>query len=89
MPVQQLVSSRDYPLDVVARRASGRSLAVVRLDAQGRPSDCRIVHSSGTKSLDDASCMVMLRARFRPARDKAGRLMESVFPLQLSWRIMG
>jgi protein TonB len=46
----------------------------VRVNSDGNPSNCRIVHSSGDRSADSLMCQLTLRyVRFRPARDNQGR----------------
>ena len=46
----------------------------VKVNVDGRPSDCRIVRSSGSPSADSLMCEMTLRyVRFRPARDPQGR----------------
>lgn len=53
---------------------SGRVGLTVKVNTDGRPSDCRIVRSSGNRSADALMCELTLRyVRFRTARDPQGR----------------
>lgn len=46
----------------------------VKVNTDGRPSNCRIVRSSGSQAADSLMCALTLRyVRFRPARDPQGR----------------
>ena len=46
----------------------------VKVNTDGRPSDCRIVRSSGNSATDSLMCQLTVRyVRFRPARDPQGR----------------
>lgn len=46
----------------------------VKVNTDGRPSNCRIVRSSGNSAADSLMCELTLRyVRFRPARDPQGR----------------
>lgn len=46
----------------------------VKVNTDGRPSNCRIVRSSGSSAADSLMCQLTLRyVRFRPARDPQGR----------------
>jgi len=67
-------SDDDYP--AAARRAGeqGRVVYRVEIGPDGRVSGCAVRWSSGSASLDAATCrIVSRRARFAPARDSAGR----------------
>lgn len=78
----------DYPVD--ARRASeqGRVAVAVKIDAEGKPYKCWVVTSSGSKSLDDATCsLVMMRASFIPAKDPSGKPMEWTYNVATRWAL--
>lgn len=78
----------DYPAD--ARRASeqGRVAVAVRIDDQGHPYKCWVTTSSGSKSLDDATCsLVMTRASFTPAKDPSGKPIEWTYNVSTRWSL--
>lgn len=71
------LSRRDYP-DEVARywpRSRAAFVAVaVRVQLDGRGTDCKINRSSGVPAIDQWTCrLVETRLRFRPATDDRGR----------------
>jgi protein TonB len=83
-----LVSSDDYPQDALDRNEQGTTSFRLDIDARGRVTDCTIVTSSGSESLDSATCRIMkARARFRPAADQSGRAVASTFSRSITWRI--
>jgi protein TonB len=52
----------------------GSAAYAIRVDANGRAVDCRARQTSGSPNLDAMICdMLLLRLRFDPARDGAGR----------------
>ena len=52
---------------------TGRVGLTVKVNTDGRPSNCRIVRSSGNGATDSLMCELTLRyVRFRPARDPQG-----------------
>lgn len=53
---------------------SGRVGLMVKVNTDGRPSNCRITRSSGNAAADSLMCELTLRyVRFRPALDPQGR----------------
>ena len=53
---------------------SGRVGLMVKVNTDGRPSNCRITRSSGNAAADSLMCQLTVRyVRFRPARDPQGR----------------
>lgn len=69
------LARRDYP-DEVYRRwpRGGRVMVAVRIQLDGRATDCRVDRSSGDAAIDQWTCsLVMGRLRFRPATDDSGR----------------
>ena len=54
----------------------GRVAITVKVNTDGRPSDCRVTRSSGSPFADSLMCQLTLQfVRFRPARDPQGRLV--------------
>lgn len=84
-----LFSDADYPPS--ALRAGEQGTVRYRLDigADGRVSACTITASSGSAALDSATCRLLrFRARFKPARDSAGRAV-AANPVEgaIHWRL--
>jgi protein TonB len=69
------LTSRDYPREVLRawpRRA--RVFVAVRVQVDGRATNCRVDRSSGNPVVDQWTCqLVEQRVRFRPATDENGR----------------
>lgn len=76
-PAQRItkIPDRQYRQFVaVSGMRSGRVALTVKVETDGRPSNCRIVRSSGNPNADSLMCQLTLRyVRFRPARDSQGR----------------
>ena len=69
------LTGRDFPREVLRawpRRAS--VFVAVRVQLDGRATDCRVDRSSGSPAIDQWTCrLVEERVRFRPATDDQGR----------------
>ncbi|WP_445326768.1 energy transducer TonB [Sphingobium sp. AN558] len=80
------VDASDYPDR--ARRQGMRGDVTFALDisAQGCPTKCTIVISSGYRLLDETTCQIMSeRARFKPKLDESGRAMTAKWTNKLHW----
>ena len=68
------ITNRDYP-DSIQRRwpRGGRIFLRLRIEANGRPSQCDVMRSFGNSSIDQWTCrLVMDRGQFRPATNREG-----------------
>lgn len=89
-PTKGWFSARDYPQEAVITRKEGVTAFELAVDENGLPADCRITKSSGTPQLDDRTCTIMLsRARFRPAHNKAGVAIPTIFRQSMKWNLPG
>lgn len=80
--------SEDYPVRAFQRRQQGTTAFEVVISPDGRPTDCRIVMSSGHSMLDSKACTVaMKRVRFTPAADDNGRPAYGVYRTQVRWAL--
>jgi TonB family protein len=84
-----IFSSEDYPAEAVKNHWEGTVVVDVLVSADGSPKSCSIIDSSGHKLLDDTTCdLIMSRAKFGAAKDKAGNVIESHFrPPSISWHL--
>ncbi|MEO5971824.1 MAG: hypothetical protein ABIP91_00455, partial [Sphingomicrobium sp.] len=76
VPAQLLnkIPDREYRRISNGRMPRGNAAIGMRVDPDGRASNCRIVRSSGDPYVDGNLCpLVTNRLRFRPARDDQGR----------------
>jgi protein TonB len=86
----RFIGVRDYPREALRRRAEGRVEFEVETTAQGRVSDCRILHSSGHSLLDERTCAIMReRARIAPRRDAGGRPTAATVRTAYNWVVPG
>jgi protein TonB len=67
------VSDADYPDPALRNAEQGTTRFRLVVGTDGRVTGCTIVGSSGSSTLDSATCRLMKsRARFTPARDSTG-----------------
>lgn len=82
------ISTDDYPPRALRNGEEGSVGISLRIGADGRVSDCAVTASSGSATLDEATCrLYQRRARFTPARDEAGNPMASTFTDRIRWTI--
>jgi TonB family protein len=88
LPPYSLISFADYP--PAALRASEEGVVTFRLaiDRSGKVTGCTIAVSSGSPTLDSATCDLMrTRIRFRPARDAKGKPAPDTYTARVRWSI--
>jgi TonB family protein len=77
----------DYPPAALRAATQGRAMMRITVTTEGHAADCAVVATSGDPALDQRSCrVVMLRARFRPARDAAGERVRIPAIYSVTWR---
>ena len=80
------ITARDYPREGREARLGDYVIVAITVGVDGRPTACRVHRPSRDSAADALTCrMVMERFRFNPARDGAGRPVESVFGWKQSW----
>ena len=78
--VRGLFSVDDYPSRALRNGDTGTARAELTIGTNGRVSGCRIVQSTGSSALDDATCKVLTRrARFNPATDSTGAKVQGSY----------
>jgi TonB family protein len=84
-PIRWL-SYDDYPPDAIRNNEEGRTVARLLIGANGRVQSCGIVTSSGSASLDAATCRAAVRrGMFEPAHLASGERVRSTFDLPVRW----
>lgn len=79
-------SNDDYPAEALRGGQAGPVSFSVQVDANGAPSSCSIAQSSGSPSLDAATCNVVMRkAHFVPARGPGGANIASRYNGHVRW----
>jgi TonB family protein len=77
-----------YPREALRRREQGAVGYRLVVRADGRVGRCDVIASSGSRSLDAATCRILRRrAIFAPARDGAGRPVADVVASQVRWSL--
>ncbi|WP_298813554.1 energy transducer TonB [uncultured Sphingomonas sp.] len=75
-----------YPPAAIRAEEEGRTVARVLIGTDGRVQSCGIVTSSGSASLDAATCSILIRrGSFEPARDASGVAIRSTWNLPVRW----
>jgi TonB family protein len=79
----------DYPAEAFRGGDEGTTAIRLLVDPQGRVEKCYIILSSGSKSLDSASCQLPTRrARFRPATNVQGELIYATYDTTINWAML-
>jgi protein TonB len=75
------IGGRDYPREIMAGwPRGGRIDVILRIEANGRVSSCRVGRSFGNPMADQWTCaLITQRGQFRPALDRSGRPVASWF----------
>lgn len=82
------VRYEDYPAEAVRQAWNGRAAFSLLVDKGGAVKSCTITQSSGHTILDQKTCeILMLRARFEPAKDGSGSPIESIYSSGFTWRL--
>lgn len=85
---QDWVNMNDYPSAARANEEQGTVEFELAISASGAVENCVIIQSSGSTSLDLATCnLVKRRARFNPATDSLGRPISAKSKHRLTWRL--
>lgn len=78
----------DYPAEALKNSEQGTVRFRLSVNAKGRVEGCAITASSGSPSLDAASCrIVTTRARFEPAVDSEGKPTSDYIESKLAWTL--
>lgn len=81
-------TENSYPPEALRRGEQGRTVADLAIDATGAPTGCKIVTSSGSRTLDEATCRIALqRIHYQPARDAKGDAVAGMLRLPVKWVI--
>jgi periplasmic protein TonB len=81
-----IAATHDYPAAGRNARAGRQVVIMLRIDTDGRVSDCRVHQPSGNDEADALTCrLARQRFRFRPATDAAGRPVASDYGWQQRW----
>ena len=83
-----LFSSEDYPVSALSANQQGTTAVRLTIGTDGRVAGCDITSSSGSSSLDSATCNILRRrARFSPAMDSDGHPTTDTYSQRITWRV--
>lgn len=78
----------DYPPEAKRAGQQGRVAVLLTIATNGMVRDCRITSTSGSASLDEATCrLAMRRGRFFPRIGSDGSPVEYTYPLATRWAL--
>ena len=82
------LSRGDYRSIAQGRLPSGRAMVSLLVQANGVPSQCRVIRSSGDPGVDGGLCpLIEARLRFRPALNDRGRPIPYQLQYVATWRL--
>jgi protein TonB len=85
---QGWVTNEDYPAAAMRSGESGTTSFRLSVGPDGRVTDCAVTGSSGSSTLDQTACrLLMRRARFSPAKDQNGQPMASSWASRFRWEL--
>lgn len=86
--VAALLSDDDYPKAAIDAEEQGTVGFAVAVGSDGKATGCRVTRSSGSTTLDQATCRIVLeRAKFQPARDQQGKAVADLVKGRIMWRL--
>jgi protein TonB len=86
--LNSLFSTDDYPASALRNEEQGTTAVRLSVGTDGRVTDCSITSSSGSGSLDSATCNILRRrARFTPAKDQAGNPISDTTTARIRWDV--
>lgn len=88
--LRSLFGADDYPQDAIRNNETGSTTVRLSVDTRGRVSGCDVTSSSGSRSLDRATCRILQsRARFNPAKLSNGQPTTDTVTQTITWRLQG
>ncbi|HYD14093.1 MAG TPA: energy transducer TonB [Allosphingosinicella sp.] len=82
------ISDDDYPAAAIRGDEEGKVRYRLDIGADGRVARCTVTGSSGSATLDSATCRIVTRrARFAPARDSQGNAIPDARDGEVTWRL--
>ncbi|HWJ69022.1 MAG TPA: TonB family protein [Sphingobium sp.] len=78
----------DYPSDARRNEEQGTVSIAFDISEAGRVENCRVTHSSGSRSLDEQTCnLAVRRGRYAAAQNAEGKPMRSNSSLRITWKL--
>lgn len=87
-PMAGWFTANDYPSEARSARDQGTTMMIWAIQPDGKVADCRVIRSSGSKSLDLASCAtVTKRGRYAPPLGYDGKPTTVHAMRYVNWRL--
>ncbi|WP_426264080.1 energy transducer TonB [Sphingomonas sp. PWP1-2] len=87
-PMAGWITTDDYPSEALSAGSAGTTMMIWAIQPDGKVGDCRIIQSSGSKSLDLASCAaVTKRGRYAPPLGYDGKPTTVHAMRYVNWRL--
>lgn len=84
------LGTNDFPDKSVVQGHNGIVRFRLDVDPAGMPSGCRVLYRTNPDEFADLSCkLLLLRARFNPALDAAGKPVKSYYINTINWAVDG
>jgi periplasmic protein TonB len=81
-----LFSTDDYPPSALRNEEQGTTAVRITVGTDGRVADCSVTSSSGSSTLDAATCSIIKRrARYTPAKDQSGNPITGNDSARIRW----
>jgi protein TonB len=85
---QEWLTTDDYPSSAMREGVQGVTGYRLEIGTDGKATGCNVTASSGSQTLDDTTCRLLLRrARFKPAQDTGGNPIASSYSGRTRWQI--
>jgi len=82
------ISNDNYPSEALRNREQGVVEVQLDISEKGRIENCQVVTSSGSRSLDEASCKMVARGpAYLPAKDELGKKIRAVVRRRIAWTL--
>ena len=82
------LSDDDYPAEALRKGEQGSVAVEFDVTERGRIENCHVTTSSGSLSLDAATCPMVLKGpHYRPAKDEAGKKVRSSVTRKVNWSL--
>lgn len=82
------VMDDDYPPAAIRAREQGTVAFSLSVDGAGHVTTCTVVVSSGSGTLDAATCAILMqRAKFEPALDATGKPISAIYYNRFRWEL--
>ena len=76
-----------YPVDALRERQEGLSVVSLAVNEKGKVTACRVSETSGSTSLDNATCSMGRKMHYAPARDAVGNAVTGEAPFRMNWHL--